>query len=305
MALPTDQLNAITSQRFVPKLIDNIFDSNPQLERARRKSLLKFDGGSYIQMPLNYAQTSAAGWYSGLDTLDTTDNESITAAIYQWKFSYANITIKGTDELKNSGMNQEVDLVKSKTQIAEKTLADIIGTAMWNTGTTAVNMHGLRYLLNTTGTIGGIDAATYSWWQSNLSSATVVTMPTLNGGLQNATYGSDIPTVGYSTRSIYNLFYALLQPQQRFMDADTAKAGFSSLMINGIPLIVDSHTPAGYLAFLNEEHIKFVVHTKRNFVFSPFVTPTNQDARVGKIYFAGNYCTDNNKRHALFTALAS
>ena len=82
MALSVDQLNAITHKFVEKKLHDNIFDSNPYLKRIKAGSSYEsVNGGVNIQRPLNYAQTTASGWFSGVDTLDTTDNDNITAKL--------------------------------------------------------------------------------------------------------------------------------------------------------------------------------------------------------------------------------
>lgn len=306
MALTWDQVSGITSKKFIPKLVDNIFDSNPFYQRMKSKNMMKLDGGTKILQPLEYAVNSSGGWYDGADTLNTAENEVVTAAEYDWKFSYENITIKRTDELKNSGDSQKVSLARSKTQNAEKSMSDKLGTALWNAGTNAKAMAGLRHLLSTSNTVGGIDQSTNSWWQSNVdSTSTVVTMAALQTQYSLATIGSETPTVAYTTRTIYDLYYNLLQPQQRFMDSGTAKAGFSSLMFNGVPIISDSHAPASHLAFIDERYLKLVVHKDEFFRFEPFVKPVNQNVRVAKIYFAGNLVSSQERKHALFTGLAS
>lgn len=81
MALTYDQLSAITKKHYVPKLIDNIFDSDPWLQRMKKKDgYKKIGGGTSIMCPLSYALTTASGWYAGSETLSTTDNQQITAA---------------------------------------------------------------------------------------------------------------------------------------------------------------------------------------------------------------------------------
>ena len=81
MALSYDQMSAITKKYYVPKMVDAIFDSDPLLKRYKDKGRYKkVNGGTSLMMPLNYALTTAAGWYSGADTLSTTDNDQITAA---------------------------------------------------------------------------------------------------------------------------------------------------------------------------------------------------------------------------------
>lgn len=79
MALSIDQLNAITTKWIMPKLHDNIFDSNPYTARMIRSgSYQARNGGVTIDVPLNYATATSSGWYSGTETLNTTDNENIT-----------------------------------------------------------------------------------------------------------------------------------------------------------------------------------------------------------------------------------
>jgi hypothetical protein len=69
MALTYDQISAITLKYYVPKMYDNIFNSNPLLQRHKKKSYQKVDGGVSVMVPLNYAVPSASGWYAGYDTL--------------------------------------------------------------------------------------------------------------------------------------------------------------------------------------------------------------------------------------------
>lgn len=306
MALSYDQISAITQKKIVPKMVDNIFDSNPLLQRARKKFYEKVDGGTSILQPLNYAQISAGGWYSGADTLSTTDNDVFTSAEYSWKQIYKNITISRIDELKNSGDSAILKFVKQKVQIAEKSIEDDMGTGLYNAGTTTNAIGGLRLILSTSNTVGGISQSTYSWWQAQVdSTTTTLTMAAMQSRDQACTIGNDGPTVVMTTRSLYNSYYALLQPQQRFMDSETAKGGFSSLMFNGKPVIVDSHAPASHMFFLNENYLALYYHPEENFRFEPFQKPVNQNVKVAKIYWAGAFGTSNARMQGLLSAVTS
>ncbi len=75
MALTYDQISAITQKKFIPKLYDNIFNSNPLLQRHRKRSYELIDGGTSILVPLNYAAPTASGWYFGADTLNINDEK--------------------------------------------------------------------------------------------------------------------------------------------------------------------------------------------------------------------------------------
>lgn len=306
MALTWDQISGITEKKFIKKLADNIFDSNPGIRRLKQKAYEKLDGGTSIMVPLNYAQTTASGWYTGADSLSTADNENITAAEYKWAQLYANITVTRLDELKNSGDAGKINLVKSKVQIAEKTMMDLLGTALYNSGTTTNAPIGLGAIIGTSNTIGGISQTTNSWWAAQVDSTTTTfSIQAVQTVFNNATVDAQSPTVIFATRANYNRYYGQLQPQQRFMDSDTAKGGFSSLMFNGIPFIADSHCPANNIMLVNEQAIYLFAHKDEDMRFEPFIKPINQNTRIGKVYWMGAIGSSNNRLHGKLSAVSS
>lgn len=305
MALNYTDVSAITQKYFYPKLIDNIFGSNTLLMRAKKKWYTHQSGGEKIVVPVAYAVTSAAGWFTGSDTLSTTANDQISAAEFDWMHLYANITITRQDELKNKGKEGIINLVKAKVQIAEKTVADTLGTALYNLGTVTNAIMGLRLAVDSAGTYGGISRTSYSWWAAQEdSTTTAITIPTLQALMGDCTVGNDRPTVITTTQNSYDTIFGLLQPQQRFMDADTAKAGFQNILFNGVPVIVDSHCPSTCLFMLNENYLQFIVHTDEDFRFEPFQKPTNQNVSSAKIFWFGALCGSNCRMQGKFSAIA-
>lgn len=306
MALTWDQVSGITEKKFIKKMADNIFDTNPLLKRMKQKSYEKIDGGTSIMVPLNYATTSASGWYTGADSLSTADNENITAAEYAWAQIYANISVTRLDELKNSGDAQKISLVKSKVQIAEKTISDSLGTAIYNAGTTLNALVGLRAIVGTASTIGGISQTTNTWWASQVDSTTTTfTLGALQTQYNACSIDNDAPTVIMATRANYNRFYATLQPQQRFMDSESAKAGFSSLMFNGTPFLADSHCPANHIFLLNENYLHLWAHKDEDMRFEPFQKPISQNIKVAKVFWMGSFGSSNNRLHGKLSAIAA
>jgi hypothetical protein len=303
MALTYNQLSAITEKKFIPKMTDNIFNSNPLMQRAKKKFEEKLDGGERIVQPLNYAMVTASGWYTGADTLDTTDNEVITAAEYTWKQLYAAIAITRADELKNSGDSRVINLVKSKVQIAEKTMGDKLATGLYSNGSDSESIVGLRDIVATDQTVGGISQTTYTWWAAQVdSTTTALTIAAMQARDNLCTVNNDAPTVIATTRTLYNSFYGLLQPQQRFMDEETAKAGFKALMFNGKPVLPDSYCPASHMFFLNENYLHLYVHKDENMRFEEFQKPINQNVKVAKVHWMGAFGSSNNRLQGALTA---
>ena len=305
MALSINELNAITSKYFIPKLYDNIFSANALLSRAKSKKWYKkIDGGSQIQVPLAYAQTSSSGWYSGDDTLTVTANEQMTAAVFDWAQSYASINISGEDELKNKGKSQIIDLVKSKVSLAEKTLRDKLSTGLFNDGTTAKAIAGFRAMVAAGNTYGGIDRTTNSWFDSNVTAVGgALTLAAMAAAYGDASVGDDAPTVIVTTQDIFDDYNALLQANQRFSDSKLADGGFQNLLYKGTPVIVDSHCPTGYMYFLNENYIELDVNSKRDFAFSGFTKPSAQDVKIGQIFWMGALTGSDPRMQAVLTGI--
>jgi len=187
MSLDYNALSSLTRDKFIPVLVDNIFNSNVLAFRLL-KNAEKLDGGKKIITPLEYGMNTAQGYYSGYDVLDTTPSDPITSAEWDWKMAYATISISGEDELKNAGDSQVLSLLKSKMRNAEKSLKDMFGNSLFNgDGATAPGTGEITALggakMNTSspytptsgvdgciiGTgreLGGINSSTYDWWDA-------------------------------------------------------------------------------------------------------------------------------------------
>jgi hypothetical protein len=185
-------------------------------------------------------------------------------------------------------------------------MAQLLSTGIYNAGSTSNAIIGLQAIVGTTNTIGGISQSTYSWWAGQLdSSTTAFSIAALQTQYMACTFNNESPTVIYATKANYNRFYGQLQPQQRFMDADSAKAGFSSLMFNGTPFLSDDYCPSNNIILLNENYIHLCVHKDEDMRFSGFQKPENQNVRLGQIFWMGALGSSNNRMHARLSAVAA
>lgn len=308
MALTLNQINAITQKKFLPKLYDNIFDSNVLLSEMKKgDGYRKIDGGEKIVVPLEYAQTTASGSYEGADILSTTDNEVFTGAEFNWKQKYANISITGIDKLKNAGEAQVIDFVKSKVKNAERTLAQKLGDGLYSSGSDAKDLVGLRVAASASNTVGGISQSDYSWWRfAKLdTTSTTLNLALLKEGFEDATVDSERPNLITTTRTLHGKYWSLLQPQQRFQDPKKASAGFENLLFMGVPMVADSKCPANHMFMLNMNHFFLSVHRECDMKFLPFVRPINQDVESAKVLWAGALCYSNLRLLSGFTGLTA
>ena len=325
MALSYDQISAITKKYYVPKLIDNIFESNVLAFRLLKKSVV-CSGGENIVEPLIYAKGDAE-FYSDYDMLDVTPNETISASQWDWKQAHAPITISGLDEIKNSGDAAVIRLLTAKMKIAEKKIKDMFGGTLFKNATGTAKEFTTLYdlIVDYTSTVGNIAGGTYSWWNAkylnhtvntSYGNGTVATWAQLQSStdvryIQKAMrdmYGvltddSDHPTLIITTQYLYDAYEHSLASNKRFVgDQALADAGFQNLAFRGAVVTVDSHVPAGQMFFLNEDYLTFRHHPTRNFNFVPYRKPLNQDAQVAHIFWAGNLTCSNRRRQGVIVA---
>lgn len=300
-----NQVNSTTEKVSIPRVVDQIFKSNPILMRIWRKGTKK-SGGSFIQQPLAYAE-GPSGWFEGMQPLDVSEVDQITSAIYNWKHAYASITIRRDDELKNSGPHAFADLLENKTSIARKSMKNKLAQGLYSDGSNPLEMVGLQAMVTGSGTTyGNISKTTNSWWRSVVDSTTttlsIFAMRQLMGDL---TEDDDTPDLLVTTQDIYDIYYSLLQPQQRFASAEMAKGGFRSILFEGRPVVVDSHCPASNFFFLNTDYIDLCSHRDENMRFEPFRRPFRQMGRSAFILWFGNLTGSNCRFQGRFTALAN
>jgi len=291
-----NELSAITEKYFVPKLVDNVFASNALFQRIKKGKMYELvTSGRSAVVPLAYATTSAAGRFSGSDVLDTSSNEQFTAAEFNWKQYYANITVTRADEIVNSGKHAIVNFVKSKVQIAEKTLSDLLGTDLFGTGSVANSIVGLEAMIAGSGTTyGGISKTAYSWWRGQTDAVTAaLTLAAMRSLTGDCTIDSDKPSMYVTIQDFYDDLVNQMQPMQRFQDKETASAGFTNILYEGKPVVVDSHCGSSDLFALNEKYISLLAQKAENFRFEPFIKPTNQNISVAKIYWMGALTCSN------------
>tara|TARA_B100001146_G_scaffold223313_1_gene237667 strand:- start:104 stop:1066 length:963 start_codon:yes stop_codon:yes gene_type:complete len=311
-----NQILSTTLKNYIPKLADNVFTARPLFYALTNgQTLRRISGGAKIVVPIIYGTNSTAGSYAGDDTIAITAQTGISAAEYSWKQYAASVTITGIEEAKNNGEAEIIDLLEGKVMQAEETIIQNMNTMFWGdgTGNGGKDMNGLNKLVGTGLTVGGIDAtdADNDWWRSTLrngpldAGSGVLTIDAMAKVYNTISVGNDQPTIIISDQDEYEAYEALLQPQLRYTDSRVADAGFQNLLFKGAPVTYDTDTElATKMFFLNTKYLRLVAHTETWFQTTPFVRPTNQDARYAQILCYGELTTSNRARQGMIYALA-
>lgn len=302
-------INSITHKYFVPKLADEVTTSMALLMQMQKKGCMEtVSGGADLRQPLRYARFTARGFYQGTETLDTSYNEKKFALIFPWTQLHVSPTISGLDELKNSGAAKVIDHVKSELEAAKEDIKDLFGTGLYSAGTDPKSFVGCRVYLSTSNTYGGVSQSLNSWLAAKVdSTTTVLSLGAMQQRYEACKEDNDQPDLITCTESIFNSFWSLLQPQQRYQNSQTAAAGFTSLMFNAAEVMEDSYVPTSHMIFHNLKHLKLYSHSDRNFPgkFIDFERPINQDALVSHIYWAGGLICAQPRKQGLLSALTS
>jgi len=298
-----NQILSTTLKNYIPKLTDNIFSARPLFYALTNgQTIRRISGGAKIVVPIIYGTNSTAASYEGSDTIATTAQTGISAAEYDWKQYAVTITINGIEEGKNNGEAEIIDLLEGKIMQAEETVIENMNTMFWGDGTGNSNKDwiGLDLIVTKPNTaLGGIDPTDSgnSWWASTeTDEGGALALVTMANTYNTVSVGNDQPTILIGTQAVYESYEALLQPQLRYSDANTADAGFQNLLYKGAPVTFDGACTSGELMFLNTKYLRLVAHSDVWFKPTPFVRPTNQDARYAQILSYGNLTCSNRAR---------
>ena len=323
MAAPTvtellDNVGTATISHRLDGLIDNFYGSNPLAAKLLQQQRVTVQGGKDIRQRLIYTN-KPGGSYSGLDSFDTAKRESRTELVFSWKQYYVNITVDGLSLLQNSGPEQIHDLVSDEMDEAEMTAGDMIGTDIFSdgSGNSGKALTGLRAALDngdSYATYGGITRSSttntpgYAVRGNVNTTAATFSLTQMNTYFQSAVIGKQKPNLIITTQTLWNKWWERSQPAQRFnagsADTNMASSGFESIVFNGAEVVVESHCPASHVFFLNTNFVKMVIHSKRMWTPTGWKYPTNQDAAIQQLLFAGELVVSSPRLQVLATAVS-
>ena len=309
MAFPnTTDIVATTIQSRSRAIADNVTKNNALLTKLNMRGNIKpISGGNVILQELSYAQNANGAFYSGYDLLPVAAADVISAAEFNIKQLACPVVISGLEMLQNSGKEAFIDLLEGRINVAESTMSNLLAQSIYSdgTGSGGKEVTGLNAAVPsdpTTGTYGGINRATWTFWRSQLydfSTASVTPSATTIQAAMNSMWasqvrGSDRPDLIVSDSIYWTYFMTSLQAIQRFTTPETGSLGFPTIKFMDADVVLDGGI-GGYIGSslmfsLNTKYIFLRPHKDRNMVaLSPNKRySVNQDAEVQILGWAGN-----------------
>ena len=307
------ELVTTTLRNHPTEIADNVSQHNALYRRLKiGGKIKKLSGGYEIVRPLDYAENATYQRYSGFDALNIGASDVLSAAKYDWVQAAVHVVASGRELRMNAGKEQLIDLAASRTKNAMRTAANNMSLDLYSSGSLSNQMGGLGLIIQTagTGTVGGINSSTYTWWQNQFQemSGTNTYADIKNDMMKlwlNCARGTDQTDLIVSTQDLYAAFWNSLVPNQRYLSDDTeATAGFNALRFQQADVIFDRQTTnftstGEKMYFINSDYLEMIVHRDTNWTTLDEKMSVNQDATVIPILWMGQLICSNRARQGV------
>ena len=314
MATPNsnfDDIITTTLRERSGRLADNFSENTALLFRMKERGKIRtFNGGRTIVEEIAFAGPGNFSYYSGYDTLNISQDDMLTSAEYNIKQAGVAISMNGLEMIQNAGAEQVIDLMAGRIEQGEREMVNNLSNGLYSNGTGSggKQIGGLQLTVSDagTGTVGGIDSSTFTWWQNQIydfSTEVVTAGASTIQTAMNTLYlltarNRDHPDLIVADNNYYRFYWESLQAIQRVNNPKLAAAGFENLKFMGADVVFDGgnggDAPANHMYFLNTDFLHWRPHAERNMVpLNPDRFATNQDALVKLVVFAGNMTVSN------------
>lgn len=201
-----------------------------------------------------------------------------------------------TERIAGKGEWALEDALQEKRDEAERSLKDDLEGDIFAASPAAEDIRSLPVIVLNSGTEGQINGTTNSWWQSAVvtggswASGVGRTQLTNLCNTLSKRNPAGMPEVLISDQSSVEAYEGTLTAQYRYT-TNKADIGLTKLLFKEIPWMWSVQATSGVIYALHSEALKFYVNSDTDFIFTGFMKPANQDAKVGQILFAAALTT--------------
>lgn len=313
----TSQILTTTLNNYKKSITDNILNNHPLFSKLQQKgNVIKESGGASFVEKISYASNGTVQSQGEYDTFNTTPQDVLTEALFTQKMITGTLTLTGLESKRNAGKERIVPLMDAKMKVLQASLQNELGSQVYGdgTGSNGKDIGGLQLLIAddpTSGTVGGIDRATYPFWRNQLydfsvegptASATTIQAAMDALYLRCQVQAGESPDL-IAADSVYFTYYnsALVTIQRITTDARAA-SGFSALAYRGAEVFYDNECPASHMYFINTKHVFLKYLGDALFEVGEASKPVNQDSSIMPLIFVGNMTIDNSRVHGVIHA---
>jgi hypothetical protein len=286
-----DETLTLAWSHMIPGIKDNVFNENTALGWFYKTGKESLKGGASISHGLMYGSNSGAGSYARYEQLATAPVDGLTRDQWIWKQYHVPVTIDGFTERTAGGGSDQVlaDALQTKKVQSELSLRNLLEGDIFKASPATNDLRSLPNIVLGSGTEGQVNGTTNSWWTSTVNTAGSWaagigrTQLTNTINTLNKRNPVGLPELLLSDQTSIEAYEGTTVSQYRFQ-SDKPDLGMNpQLTFKGIPWMWSVQATSGVIYILHSEAIKFYVDKNTDFLTTPFVTPTNQDAKVSHI----------------------
>jgi hypothetical protein len=297
---------------------DQIFPQYWLLDRLKAGKGFKSLTGTSIQGPIEFALNTTVGPTSAYGTLSTSHVDVFDQFDFAWKIYAGTAVLSTQDMAENQGSARKIDLEAATMENLRKSMLDQLSVGCYSdgTGTSSLQIGGLQHVVASspsTGTVGSINRATYSFWRNQTTSGAKTStaydnlrsaMRTIYTASSNG-YSTEHPEFFTFDSTDFNGYHSLLVANERFLDKSAGDGGFKNevLKFMGAVVAYDGDNPSGTGYALNSKHLKLGYLSGFWMKGYPAVDPANQLVDVFKIETKANLFATTPRHLGAITAI--
>lgn len=151
---------------FEKKPVNQSYKIHPLLDFFMSNKIVS-SGGAYHKCAILDNVSPVGGFYRGDDTINFTGVDPITHAYYRWVRIQEPVVLTRANEEEAEGAGAILQYAEEQVDAAVYRILDKLATALVaSTYTDGLDMIPVMSLVDSTGTIGGINQSNQSWWAS-------------------------------------------------------------------------------------------------------------------------------------------
>jgi hypothetical protein len=287
------------------EVVDQIFNATPfwyLLSKKGKRSTQT--GGRSIEIPLQYAKNETVKFIGRGGTVELEATDPLTVVHWNWKYLTGHIIRYFADFQQNRGQAQLIKKVNADIDNLQSSLIDKMESSLFSDGTGDSNLatDGLANIvaiLPTTGTVGNLNRATYSWWRNNYKSmsgeaASIYLRKRMNTMFNDCGKQGEgvsrFPDIVVTDQTVYEMYESECLEIARIMigDRKMADLGFGDLAFKGRPITWSPSCTAGYMYFLNTNVLEWVADPIENFTLGEWL-PINKMVGIKSSLIKGEH----------------
>jgi len=315
-------------ENYNPEMGDAIINKNFTLAWLKSKAEKEVVGGLDFAEPIMKAQNTNFGFTNKFTVLPSNYQTPTDALRFQVATLTGVVPINYIHTLQNEGKSQIVKFLETLKEQAVTTVSDQVNGAMWNASPVEnIDPESLRTIVSdtpTTGSIGGVDRATYTWARNKVNATTISSVGSAAGIASLFSFyaqlggaANDTPDFAVTTTTIFGNIMGFYAGTNRRLtsDAKMTKVGIKSIeLMPGCELGYDGEAgvatdgvtaacPASHLYYLNSKHLFYKILRGGNTKFFPFSMKDNSLNETSVFVHAYNLTTNLPSANGVMTTI--